>query len=63
MDGVSETTVNCYSSTEAIGDQLAWTSPMLPAGNHTFKMRATGTKGDPSSKGSEAAFDRVDILS
>jgi hypothetical protein len=63
VDGGSETMVNCYSSTEAIGDQLMWTSPMLPAGNHIFKLRATGTKGDPSSKDSEAAFDRVDILS
>jgi len=62
VDGGSEAMVNCYS-TEAIGNQLMWTSPMLPAGNHTFKLRATGTKGDPSSQDSEAAFDRVDILS
>jgi len=40
-----------------------WTSPMLPAGTHTFKLRVTGTKGNPSSKDSQMGVDRVDILS
>jgi transcriptional regulator with XRE-family HTH domain len=62
VDGRSETMVNCYS-TEAIGKQLMWTSPMLPTGAHTFKLRVTGTKGDPSSNDSEVGIDRVDILS
>jgi hypothetical protein len=61
LDGGRETMVNFYS-VSLLGDQLMWTSPMLPTGSHTFKLRVTGTKGDPSSKDSEVGIDRVDIL-
>ena len=62
LDGGSETMVNFYSAA-VIGNQLMWTSPTLPEGIHTFKLRVTGTKGDPSSKDSEVGVDRVDIVS
>ena len=62
LDGSSETMVDFYS-VSLLGDQLMWTSPKLPEGTHTFKLRVTGTKGDPSSKDSEVGIDRVDILS
>ena len=61
LDGGSETMIDFYS-TAYLGDQLMWTSPMLPAGTHTFKLRVTGTK-DPSSSNSNVGVDRVDILS
>jgi serine/threonine protein kinase len=62
LDGGSETMVDFYSAS-LLGDQLMWTSPMMPAGAHTFKLRVTGTKGDPSSKDAQVGIDRVDILS
>jgi hypothetical protein len=62
LDGGSETMVNFYSAS-LLGNQLMWTSPTMPEGSHTFKLRVTGTKGDPSSKDSEVGIDRVDILS
>jgi len=61
IDGGSETMIDFYS-TEYTGNLLMWTSPMLPAGTHTFKLRVTGTK-DPSSKDYNMGVDRVDILS
>ena len=61
LDGGSETMINYYSA-KRLGDQLMWTSPMLPAGTHTFKLRVTGTK-DPSSTQYFVTVDRVDILS
>jgi serine/threonine protein kinase len=62
LDGGSETMVNFYSAS-LLGNQLMWTSPTMPEGSHTFKLRVTGTKGDPSSNDSEVGIDRVDILS
>jgi hypothetical protein len=43
LDGGSETMIDFYS-TAYLADQLMWTSPVLPAGTHTFKLRVTGTK-------------------
>ena len=43
LDGGSETMIDYYSA-KRLADQLMWTSPMLPAGTHTFKLRVTGTK-------------------
>lgn len=62
LDGGSETMVDFYS-VSLLGNQLMWTSPTMPEGSHTFKLRVTGTKGDPSSKDSQVGIDRVDILS
>ncbi len=57
IDGGNETTVSSHGTTEE-GNYLLWTSPMLPAGTHTFKFRV------PSSSGTnDCVVDRVDILS
>jgi hypothetical protein len=61
IDGGPETMVDFYSSTRE-GNQLLWTSPMLPAGTHTFKMRVTGNK-NPNASNTAVVVDRVDILS
>jgi hypothetical protein len=45
----------------AAGDVLVYTSPLLPDGPHTFKMRNTGTH-NASSSGFRVDIDRVDIL-
>lgn len=61
IDGGAETNVDFYAPARA-GDVLLWTSPVLAAGNHTFKLRVTGTK-NPSSTSYYSVPDRVDILS
>jgi transcriptional regulator with XRE-family HTH domain len=61
IDGSSEAIVDFYSPREA-GNQLLWTSPLLSAGPHTFKLRVTGNK-DPVSSNTCIVPDRVDILS
>src|SRR5205807_2910540 len=62
LDGGSETMVKFYS-VQLLGNQLMWTSPTMPEGLHTFKLRVTGTRGDPSSKDSQVGVDRVDVIS
>jgi serine/threonine protein kinase len=61
LDGGSETMIDTYTAKRA-GDQMQWTSSMLPAGTHTFELRITGTK-NPRSTGYHVTVDRVDILS
>lgn len=61
IDGGSETMINFYAASRA-GNQLLWTSPKLPAGTHTFKLRVTGNK-DPRSSNTYVTVDRVDIIS
>lgn len=61
IDGSPETMIDFYATIRQ-GDQLLWTSPLLPAGTHTFKLRVTGNK-NPSSFDTFVAVDRVDILS
>ncbi len=41
LDGGAETNIDFYASAHG-GDQLLWTSPMLPAGTHTFELQVTG---------------------
>jgi hypothetical protein len=63
IDGGSETNVDFYASTHE-GNQLLWTSPTLPAGKHTFKLRVTGNH-NPNARpdvGFPPVLDRVDIL-
>ena len=60
VDGGSETSIDFYSATRA-GDQLMWTSPVLAAGDHVFKLRVTGSK-NTSSTDKWVVPDRVDIL-
>jgi hypothetical protein len=61
LDGGPETTVDEYAAQDA-GDVLAYTSPVLTAGTHTFKVRNTGTH-NANSTGTRVDIDRVDILS
>ena len=60
IDGGTETNVDFYSTTKT-GEVLLWTSPILPSGTHTFKLRVTGTQ-NPSSTGTTIAVDGMDIL-
>src|SRR5262249_45013123 len=60
IDGGAETNVDLYSPTAA-GDVLVYTSPVVPPGNHTFKVRNTGTH-NPSSSGTRVAIDRFDSI-
>ena len=60
IDGGVETNVDFYSATRT-GDVLLWTSPFLADGQHTLKVRVTGTK-NASSGGTWLALDRADIL-
>jgi hypothetical protein len=60
IDGGSETNIDFYAAAR-VGNQLMWTSPVLTAGNHVFKLRVTGNK-DTSSTNTWVVPDRADIL-
>ncbi|WP_308636436.1 fibronectin type III domain-containing protein [Paenibacillus silvisoli] len=60
IDGGTETMVDTYSTTHT-GNTLVYTSPTLSAGQHTMKVRVTGTKNANSSYTWHVA-DRVDII-
>ena len=61
IDGGSETNVDYYAS--SLGNyELLYTSPTLTAGQHTLKVRVTGTK-NASSTNYYVNADRVDIIS
>jgi hypothetical protein len=60
IDGGAETNIDFYSINRA-GDVLLWTSPVLTAGYHVFKLRVTGTN-NPSSTNYYVVPDRVDIV-
>ena len=59
IDGGAEKNIDFFSTTRS-GDHLMFTSPVLASGNHTFKLRVTGTK-NASSTGTFVVPDRVDI--
>jgi hypothetical protein len=59
IDTGTEVNVDFYAATRA-DNVLLWTSPMLPVGNHTLRVRVTGTR-NPSSSGNPITGDRVDI--
>jgi len=59
IDGGAETHVDFYSVNKT-GNVLLWTSPVLPYGSHTFKLRETGTK-NASSTDYYVVVDRIDI--
>ena len=61
IDGGAEKNIDFFSTTRS-GDHLMFTSPVLASGNHTFKLRVTGTK-NASSSGTFVVPDRVDITS
>jgi len=60
IDGGAETMIDFYASARA-GDQAMWTSPVLAAAAHTFRLRATRTKS-ASSTGTTVTVDRVDVF-
>jgi hypothetical protein len=59
MDGGTEEPIDFYGAVRA-GDQVLWTSPVLPSAPHVFKLRVTGMKS-ASSTDSTITVDRVDI--
>ena len=48
IDGGPETMVDFFAGTRS-GNQLMFTSAVLPAGSHTFRIRVTGTKNASAS--------------
>jgi sucrose-6-phosphate hydrolase SacC (GH32 family) len=59
IDSGTEVNVDFYAATRA-DNTLLWTSPTLAAGNHTLRVRVSGTK-NASSSGTPITADRVDI--
>jgi len=59
IDGGTETNADSYSST-TVQQALVYTSPLLAAGQHTLKVRVTGTK-NASSTDTWIIADRVDV--
>ena len=59
VDGGPETMIDFFATVRD-GDQLMWTSPVLASGDHTFKLRVTGTKNNRST-GTFVVPDRVDL--
>jgi hypothetical protein len=60
IDGGAETNVDEYAAADA-GNVLAFTSPTLAAGSHTFKVRNTGTH-NANSSGTRVDIDRFDLI-
>ena len=61
LDGGAETNVDFYAATNA-GNTLLYTSPVLASGQHTLKVRVTGTE-NASATWTGINPDRVDIIS
>jgi hypothetical protein len=59
IDGGTEVAIDFYGAVRA-GNQLLWTSPVLPNAPHVFKLRVTDTKS-ASSTDSTITVDRVDV--
>ncbi|WP_218033917.1 discoidin domain-containing protein [Paenibacillus koleovorans] len=59
IDGGAETNVDAYAATR-VEQALLYTSPVLTNGQHTLRVRVTGTKNS-SSTGNSISADRVDI--
>ncbi|GAA1380624.1 cellulase family glycosylhydrolase [Catellatospora chokoriensis] len=57
IDGGTEVSVDLYAATKT-GDVAVWTSPVLSAGNHTLRIRNTGTKNAGAS-GTVVTLDRA----
>jgi len=60
IDGGVEVAIDTYSANRK-DDVLLWSSPVLQAGSHTLKVRATGAK-NASSSGTFVTADRVDAI-
>jgi beta-galactosidase len=61
IDGGPETPVDFYNPARQ-GNALVWTSPTLPTGQHTLRLRVTGT-ANPSATNTWVVPDRVEIIS
>ncbi|HEX4203336.1 MAG TPA: glycoside hydrolase family 30 beta sandwich domain-containing protein [Ktedonobacteraceae bacterium] len=61
IDGGAESMVDFYSPNHT-GNTLLYTSPVLPAGQHTLKVRVTGNQ-NPSANWNGINPDRVDVIS
>jgi hypothetical protein len=59
VDGGPETLVDQYNVSRQ-GNTILWSTPLLPAGTHSMKIRVTGTK-NISSTGAYVEVDRVDV--
>lgn len=60
IDGGAETDVDFYAAAREDGVPL-WSSPVLPAGKHTLKVRVTG-RSNTSATGTFITADRADIV-
>lgn len=60
IDGGAETYVDSYAATRTDG-ALLWTSPVLPGGTHSLKVRVAGMKNVGASN-TYVTADRVDII-
>ena len=60
IDGGAETLVDLYSAAKT-GDVPVWTSPTLPIGRHTLRIRVTGTRSSASTS-TGVTIDRVDVV-
>ena len=60
VDGGAETDIDFYAAVRN-GNQLLWTSPVLPLGYHVFKLSVTGKK-NPSSSDYWVVPDKVVIF-
>jgi hypothetical protein len=59
VDGGAETVVDLYSPTK-VNQVPIYTTPTLPVGTHTVKVRCTGTRNS-SSTGNYITGDRIDV--
>ncbi|HEX6686296.1 MAG TPA: glycoside hydrolase family 2 TIM barrel-domain containing protein [Candidatus Limnocylindrales bacterium] len=60
IDGGPEVMVDFFNATRQ-GNALLWTSPVLAAGTHTFRLRVTGTR-NASATNTFVVPDRIDVV-
>ncbi len=61
IDGGAETNVDLYASSfPGSGNQLVWSSGLLPWASHTLTIRNTGTRNIQSA-GNSVSVDRLDV--
>jgi lysophospholipase L1-like esterase len=60
VDGGAETFVDTYAAVRN-DNTLLWSSPVLPAGDHTLRVRVTGSR-NASSSNTFVTADRVDVI-
>ena len=60
IDGGSETIVDLYGKIKT-GDVAVWTSPVIPSGSHTLKIRVAGNK-NAASTSNVITLDHVNVI-